>query len=143
MTRRRTFLLLLLPAGLAACSRSSAEERLRERIKAMQQALQEQKTKPFMAGVSEDFVGSGGLDHAAVRGLLRLQFLRNARIGVTLGPLDVTLQGEEAQVAFTAVLTGGDGGLLPARAGTWQVRSGWRDGKEGWQVLQASWEPVL
>lgn len=139
---RRAFL-LLLPVSLLGCSRGSAEQRLRQRIKSMQQALQEQKAKAFMAGVAEDFIGSGGLDHAAVRGLLRLQFLRNARIGVTLGPLDIALQDQEAQVSFKAVLTGGDGGLLPERAGTWQVRSGWRDGKDGWQVLQASWEPMF
>lgn len=135
--------LLLLLAGLAGCSRSPPEDRLRTRIAQMQAALEARDASDFVAGIAEDFSADAGLDRDGVRNYVRIQALRNARIGVTLGPLDVALHGERATVRFTAMLTGGSGGLLPDSARPWAVTTGWRDGPDGWQLIQASWEPVL
>lgn len=133
--------LCLLP--LAGCRRDSAEERLRRRITGMRDAVRNRKVAVFMAGVDPDFIGPGGMDHGGVRRFLRLQLLRNSQLGVTLGPVAVQLRGAEAEVSFKAMLTGGDGGLLPDAAGGWTVRSGWRDGADGWRVMQAGWDPVF
>ena len=73
----------------------------------------------------------------------RLQVLRHAAIGVTMGPLDVRLHGERATVKFSVMATGGSGGLLPDSARPWAVESDWRDGAGGWQVFRAEWEPML
>lgn len=139
-------LLLALAAGVmlaAGCSRSPPEARLRDRIASMQAALEARNPKAFVAGVAEDFSGDSNLDREGVRNLLRAQLLRNQRIGATLGPLDVQLHGERATVRFKVMLTGGSGGLLPDSARGWQVDSGWRDGPEDWQLIHASWQPVL
>lgn len=136
-------LVWLLLASLAACSRSPPEARLRERIATMQEALEARQPADFVAGIAEDFDGESGLDRDGVRNLLRLQLLRNAKIGATTGPLQIELHGERATVSFSAVLTGGAGGLMPSSAQAWKVTTGWRDGPDDWQVIQARWEPVL
>lgn len=133
----------VVAVGLAGCSHSPPEARLRERITAMQEALEARNPRAFAAGIAEDFTADAGLDKEGVRNLLRAQLLRNQRIGVTLGPLDVQLHGERASVAFKAMLTGGSGGLIPDSARGWRITSGWRDGPDDWQLIQARWEPVL
>lgn len=142
--RRAAALFAALPViALAACARSSAEDRLRGRIAEMQDALKARKPAAFMAGVAADFSGPEGLDRAGIHNLLRLQFLRHAEIGATLGPIGIEMQGSSASVTFKALSTGGDGSLLPQSARGWDVQSAWRDGADGWQVVQAEWEPVL
>lgn len=135
--------LLLLMMLVSGCSRSPPEQRLRERIADMQQALEARKPADFVAGIAEDFGSENGMDRDGIRNLLRVQMLRNAAIGATLGPLDVSLHGDRATVKFSAVLTGGRGGLLPDSARPWGVTSAWRDGADGWQLIHASWEPML
>lgn len=125
------------------CARTPPEERLRERIGEMQQAMEERSPSDFFDGVAEDFSGGSGLDREGARNYMRAQVLRNAAIGVTLGPLDIQLHGERATVKFSVVLTGGSGGFLPDSARPWAVTTGWRDGPDGWQLISASWEPVL
>jgi hypothetical protein len=53
------------------------------------------------------------------------------------------MQGSSTSVTFQALSTGDDGGLLPQSVRGWNVQSAWRDGADGWQVVQAEWEPVL
>ena len=130
-------------ALLAGCAKAPAEERLRARIGAMQDAIVARDVSAFMEGVAEDFTGSGGLDRAALQQLVRLQVVRNASIGAAIGPVEVQLQGERATVDFQVVLTGGSGGLLPERAQAYDVKSGWRDGDDGWQVFNAEWKAAL
>lgn len=140
---RIRFGLWMAVALLAACSKPPAEQRLRERIGAMQDAIVAREVSVFMDGVADDFIGSGNLDRAALQQLVRLQVMRNAAIGATLGPIEVQLQGERATVEFDAVLTGGAGGLLPERAQGYRIKSGWRDGGDDWQVFSAEWTPLL
>lgn len=145
-TRRRVLVslgLAVLLGGLAACSKPPAEERLRERFEGMRTAMLERRPGDFMDGVAEDFTGGGNLDRAALHNFLRAQLLRNAEIGATVGPLDVAIDGQRATMQFTMVLTGGAGGLIPERANGWSVKTGWRDGDDGWQLYFAEWEPAL
>lgn len=128
---------------LAGCAKEPAQTRLRQRIDAMHTAIQARDVPGFMDSVAEDFIGSGNLDRAALQQVVRLQVMRNAAIGVTLGPTQVQLQGARATVEFDVVLTGGAGGLLPERAQGYRIQSGWRDGEEGWQVYHAEWTPAL
>ena len=137
------FVATLMLLNLTGCSRSPPEDRLRARIAAMQDALEARRPADFVAGIAEDFAGDSGLDREGVRNMLRVQVLRNERIGASLGPMTVEMHGERAVVTFTAVLTGSRGGLLPDNARAWSVRSGWRDGPDDWQMIHAEWEPAL
>lgn len=133
---------LVLLMALAGCSRSDPETRLRERIDAMQQALEERRIGDFMDGVAEDFSGSGAGDYRGLNAYLRAHALRNASIGVTRGPTEVEIIGDRATVRFEAVATGGAGGLLPERAGAWRVTSGWQERDGEWVVYRADWERI-
>ena len=127
---------------VVACSKAPAEQRLRERIAAMEAAVEARDAGGFMDGVAPNFIGESGTDQRALRALLAAQMMRNAQIGAVLGPLDIAIDGVQARVSFQLVLTGGAGGLLPERARAWRVDSGWRDGDDGWQVVTAEWRPV-
>lgn len=140
---RRSHGLFLAAALLAGCAKAPAEQRLRERIGAMQEAIVARDVSAFMEGVAGDFIGSGNVDRAALQQLVRLQVMRNASIGATLGPMEVVMQGERAIVEFDVVLTGGSGGMLPERAQGYRIESGWRDGDDGWQVYHAEWKDAL
>ena len=130
-------------ACLVSCSRTPPETRLRERVAQMQSALESREISSFMGGAAVDFSGESELDRRGLHNFLRVQVLRHAAIGLTLGPLDVRLHGERATVNFSVMATGGQGGLLPDSARPWIVRSDWRDGPDGWQVFRAEWEPAL
>lgn len=125
--------------ALAGCQRDSAEQRLRKDIAAMQEAVEEHRLRDAMGGVADDFAGEAGMDRAALHNLLRAQFLANARIGVSTGPLSIQVQGEDATVRFEAVLSGGDGRVLPERMQRYSVVSGWREKDGRWQLRHAQW----
>jgi hypothetical protein len=128
---------------LGACSREPAEVRLRATIDAMQAAAIERRPGDFMEQVADDFVGRDGMDRAALHNLLRVQLLRNAKIGASFGPLEIEMQEPRATVRFTLVLTGGSGGLLPERAQGYAITSGWREVDGEWQLFLAEWKPKL
>lgn len=135
-------LLLSLPV-LVACGRAGPEQRLREQLDTMRTALTERRPAEFVAGVSEDFSGNGGMDRAAVHNLLRIQLLANQRISATLSPAEVEMHGQQATVRFTVVLTGSGGRMLPDRAQAYRVTSGWREVDGQWQIYHAQWEAQL
>lgn len=126
---------------LAGCDRPDAETRLRDTIAAMQAAVEGRDVDAVIEPVHQDFVGSHGLDRARLQQLLRLQVLRNRAIGVTLGPLDVAIDGEQAEARFVALTTGGAGGLIPQRARGWRVVTRWRLEGDDWRLLEADWTP--
>lgn len=129
--------------ALAACHRTPDEQRIRESIGAMQQAVEAGKPRDFMAYVTADFNGNDGtVDRGALGNILRVEVLRNERAGVTLGPIDVDLQGDRATVHVTATLTGG-AGLMPESASVYAITSGWRREKSDWRCYNASWEQKL
>src|SRR5262249_23204355 len=123
----RRILPLIVVLFLAACSRTTDEQRIRASITAMQQALEQREPRAFMAHVSDASVGNdASFDRAALHNFLRAEVLRNDNIGVTLGPIDVQIEGSRATVRVTATFTGGSGGLLPDRASVYAITSGWK-----------------
>lgn len=140
----RRLLAAIALLALVGCHSTPDEQRIREAITTMQQAAEARNPRAFMAYVAEDFTGEDGqLDRNGLHNLLRAQVLRNDNIGVTLGPIDVELQGARATVHVSATLTGGSGGLLPQRGSIYAITSGWR--KEGgeWRCYNAAWEQKL
>lgn len=137
----RTALIVL---ALAACARQAPEQRLRQAVAQMQEAVEQGRPKAFMAHVAEDFIGNDTLDRDGLDRLLRGQLLLNARVGVRTGPLQVEMgQGDTATVRFTVLLTGGDGRFLPERGQLQQVASQWRMVDDQWRLYSASWSPAV
>lgn len=136
--------LVLCGVLAAGCSRTPDEQRIRETVARMQEALEARKPGDFMAGIATDFTGSeGGLDRDALHNMLRAQVIGNARIGVTLGPLDIDLQGERATVRMTATFTGGSGRFVPERGSVYSITSGWRRTGGDWVCVNAQWQRQL
>ena len=127
---------------LAGCHREAPEQALRETIASMQSAAEANDSTALFAPIAEDFAGSEGMDRQAFRRYVALLGLRNSRIGVSLGPLDVKLFGDRASARFTVALTGG-AGLLPERAQVYDVDTGWRMERGNWKLISARWEARL
>ena len=135
--------MMLLPL-FGACRHTPDEQRIRESIAAMQQAVESGQPRDFIGYVSNDFTGNDGtVDRAGLQNILRVEVLRNEHAGVTLGPIDIDVQSDRATVRVTATLTGGSGGLLPERASVYAITSGWRREGNDWRCYNAAWEQKL
>jgi hypothetical protein len=125
---------------LAGCSRPADEQALRDTIAAMQAAAQARDAGALTEHLADNFAGEGGLDKERLRRLLLVQFMRNQRVGVTLGPISTRIEGQRAEAEFTALLTGFQEGLLPARADGYRIVTGWRVEDGRWRLERAAWE---
>lgn len=130
---------MALLLGLAACSHEPPEQRLRASIAALQAAAEARSGDRVMDHVADDFIGPHGMDRDGLRRFVAMAMLGNQRVGVSLGPLEVALQGERARVRFTAAATGGQS-WLPERGRVYQVDTGWRMQGGEWQLVSAEWE---
>lgn len=129
---------------LAACRHTPDEQRIREAVATMQTAVEARDPRGFMRYVSADFTGNDGqVDRDGLHNLLRAEVFRNESTGVTLGPIDVDLQGDRATVRVTATLTGGSGGLLPEHGAVYSISSGWRREGGQWMCFNAAWKQRL
>jgi ketosteroid isomerase-like protein len=141
---RSTAIALLAVILFAACSHTPEEQRIRNAITAMQQAVRAHQPRDFMSHVSADFAGEDGtVDREGLANILRVEVLRNDEVGVILGPIDVQMQGSRATVRVTATLTGGSGGLLPEHGAVYAITSGWKKDGSEWRCYNASWEQKL
>ena len=137
-------LLVTMMMVVGGCSRSSDEQQLRDAIQTMQQAIEERHPSDFMDFVADDFTASdNGMDRRQLHDLLRLQVLRNERIGVSLVTRELSINGRRATVTLTATLTGSSGGWLPERGSIYSVTSGWRKDDGDWKLIQANWQRSL
>jgi ketosteroid isomerase-like protein len=128
--------------GMAsACKRSTPEQALRRELSALQAAIETRDAGGVRDLLAEDFVGNDGLDRDGARRLAALYFMRNDKVGVTVGPLDVAMHGHHATVRCTVALTGGGAGLLPDSGRIRRVESGWRLEDGGWRMTSIAWDP--
>lgn len=137
--RVRACLALLAVPVLAACSRSSPEQQLRDTIAKMSDAVEARDASTLLAHVADDFTrDSGGMDRQQLRSLMLGLFLRNQRIKVLSTISDLRVDGERATVKLAVLATGG-AGLLPERGRAWNVTTTWRREKSEWKVFNAQW----
>ena len=140
----KTSTLLLVAFSLAACVRTPDEQKIRQTIATMQQAVEAGAPRDFIAHVSADFSGDrGSVDREGLHNLLRVQVLRNEHVNVLLGPIEVELQGERATAKLTATLTGRGASTLPERLTVLSITSSWRRAGSAWECYNAQWEQKL
>lgn len=134
--------LLLVALVMAACSRAPAEQRLRESIATMEEAIEAGNVRAFIDHIGSDFIGNhGAFDRRQLHAWLRAQVLRQARIDVVAGPLDIRLyDGGRATVKMEVVLTGSRGGWLPDSGRRLRVDSVWREDGGRWRCVSANWD---
>ena len=146
--RRRALLAGVAGAAIAAalvsaCARPSPEQALRDRMDQLQSAIDGRDAGAVEDVLADDFVGNAGMDRQGARRLAATMFLRYRQVGVRFGPVEVELHGERATARFTAVATGGSGGLLPERGQVYDVTIGWRRDGDDWRITSAEWKPKL
>lgn len=125
----------------AGCRRESAEQALRNDITGLRAAIESRNAGAVAEFLAADFVGNDGLDRDGARRLAALHFMRNARVGVTPGPLDIQLHGDDhATVRTTVVLTGGHGGILPGTGRIQDVTTSWRREGDDWRMTSVGWD---
>jgi hypothetical protein len=83
------------------------------------------------------------MDRKQLQQMLTLIALRNADIGVTIGPVEVEVIGERATAKFTLGASGGSGRFLPDRAQVYDVTTGWRLEGGEWMLISAEWDEQL
>ena len=134
---------LALCMVLAACAKTPPEQALRRTIDDMHAAVEARDVSGLSDGIARDFIGPGGMDRTAARRLAQLVFLRNQKVGMTMGPLDIAMREGGATVRFTAAMTGGSGGLLPQSGQVYEVRTDWRSDGDEWELVAAEWNEKL
>lgn len=133
--------LVLLVAG---CQRTPSEDQLRAQVEDLREAVIARNASQVAEHLSEDFIGPEGMDRRDARRLATAMFLRYQQLGVRTGPLSVQMQDERrATVSFTAMTTGGSGGLMPERGQVHEVTTGWRVEGGQWKLVSAQWKPAL
>ena len=108
----------------------------------MQAAAESGDTDALFAPIAQDFSGSEAMDRQAFRRYVVVMRMRNARVSVTLGPIDATLLGDRATADFSAAISGG-AGVLPDNAQVYEVNTGWRLEGRDWKLISARWTPKL
>jgi ketosteroid isomerase-like protein len=129
---------------LAGCSRTTDEQRIRAAMAAMEQAMEARDPRAFMSHITEDFVGNDAeFDRNALANLLRIEVLRNDSIGVTLGPIEIEMQGDRAKAQVLATFTSGSGNLLPEHGSIYAIASSWKQQGSEWRCYSATWKQEL
>lgn len=129
---------------LGACSRGEPEQALRQRVADLQTTLESRNVSAMQQFLAEDFVGNDGVDRRQARAMATMLSGRYKSVGVTFGPLDVTMQPPaNATVAFRAFTTGSGEGPLPQRIQAWDVETAWRESGGQWVLYHARWTPRL
>ncbi len=129
---------------LCACSRSSDEQQLGNTLATMQQAIEDRKPSDFIENVADDFTApEADMDQRKLHDLLRLQVLRNQRIGVSTVVRELRVEGIRATITLSATLTGRSGGRVPERGSVYSLTTGWRKDDGDWKLVQASWQRSL
>lgn len=127
---------------LAGCAEKvPAEQRLRDAIAQMQEALESGDRAGFMDRVDENFGGQRGqFDHNQLNQILRVQMLRHANIGSTITNLQITLFEGRASATMQVLVRGGARSWMPENADFITINSGWVDSGKRWQLISADWQ---
>ena len=123
---------------LSGCKAPADEAALRARIDAMQSAVEARDAEALLDPVDEAFGGPQGMDRDGLRRYAALMFLRQRRVGVVLGPVEVEVRGDRAAARFDALVTGAEG-LLPGSAEARHVDTVWRLEDGEWVLVSADW----
>ena len=134
------FVLFLGCALAGGCSRPPAEQAIRQTIEAMRSAAESRSASGVLDGIANDFTGNDGtVDRDGLARILKLEFLRNQSIGVSLGAIAVDVQGERATATFDMTVSDTSRRWLPSGRETFAVTTGWRRDGSRWVCINARW----
>lgn len=128
---------------LAGCHRAEPEQRLRDTLGTLHEAVERKDAAAVGDILADDFIGPDGLDRRGARRMAQLLFLRHDTVGANLGPVQVEMRPGHATARFSVAMTGGSGALLPDAARLYEVETGWREEGGEWRMTSARWEGRL
>ncbi|MBZ2189273.1 nuclear transport factor 2 family protein [Alcanivorax sp. JB21] len=146
MKHTRFAAVLLCALVLTACSKTPPEEAIEAAIHEMADAVTERRGAVISARLAEDFVleqygGQSTMDRRDTQRMMAGLLLRYQDIRVVITNVSVTLdpvRDDQAEATFNALVTGGHGGLLPARGQLFRMSTDWQHDGSDWQVVRAS-----
>jgi hypothetical protein len=137
---RRASLALIGGFVIAGCARLPDETQIRQQIAAMQAAAESRDAGGVLDRIASDFSGQRGeVDRASLARIVKIEFLQRDGVGVSIGSVEIKLDGERATATFAMTLTDRSQRWIPGGGETYDVVSGWRrDGRE-WVCYNATW----
>lgn len=140
---RQVAISLLLLVLASACSAPADEAALRAQIDAMALAVEARDADALLASVDDEFGGPEGMDRTGLRRYATLMLLRQQRVGVVIGPVEVQIQGDRASARFDALVTGASR-FVPEGLEARRVETVWRRDDDEWRLVSADWsKPAL
>lgn len=138
--------MLLSLLGLAGCSRPAPDDAIAAAIHEMADALGNRQASVIRNRLAEDFEllqyeGRTRMNRDETRRTLAGLLLRYPDIRVVITQVSVVPDGvreDLAEARFNALVTGGQGGLLPEQGQLFRVHSDWQYLDGDWRVIRAS-----
>jgi ketosteroid isomerase-like protein len=138
-------LLLVLAAILLACQscrKETDEDKVRNTIRSVQKAAENKDVREMLAHISKKYNDPQGNDYEEIKGIIVFYFFRHQKITVFLNYLQIAVNGQSAEAAFEAVLSGGGspGTILPEALGAYRFNVSFTKESGDWKVISAGWE---
>ena len=126
--------------AVAACARLPDESLIRQQIAAMQAAAESRDASGVLDRIARDFSGQRGqVDRAALSRIVKIEFLQREGVGVSIGSVEIALDGNRATATFEMTLTDRSQRWIPGGGETYDVVSGWRRDGRAWVCYNATW----
>lgn len=127
--------------AVAGCSRPPDEVAIRQTIESMRKAAEARDAGGVLDSIAADFTGRGGeVDREGLSRLLKLEFLRPEPIGVSIGSIEIAVEGDRATAKFEMALSDRSRRLLPGGREDYAVVTGWRREGRDWICVNATWD---
>jgi ketosteroid isomerase-like protein len=131
---------MMMTLVLAACARLPDETQIRQAIAAMQAAAEARDASGVLDRIADDFSGQRGeVDRAALSRIVKIEFLQREGVGVSIGSIEIALDGDRATATFAMTLTDRSQRWIPGGGETYDVVSGWRRDGRAWVCYNATW----
>jgi hypothetical protein len=144
MTRRALLLALLV---IGCRKKRTPEQRVRELLLELEEAVEAKDLKPIKAAISERFKGGEEADRQAVVGMLQLTFLRHPSIHLLVRIQDVAVKGPgqvraELLVAMASVPVRDAHELPRLQADLYQFVLDFVEEDGTFRIVGATWGPA-
>lgn len=129
----------------AACTRTTEVDKVRKIIASVQKAAEEKNIRTVREHLSRTYRDPKGYDYDGIKGLLAFYFYRHRTVSVYISGLEATVNGQDAEARFQALLTargtdGGEAGMfLPDALGAYDFNVSFRKEEDGWKIVSADW----
>jgi hypothetical protein len=130
--------LVLIATVVSGCSKKTPEDRIREAIAMAQKAAKEHRPAGVLDIIAQGFTDNHGNSRDVIKAILLREMMTNKTLGVYITTENVSVNGAEATVDLSVVITGSSG-WLPEHADRILARVKMRETDGEWQAYKADW----